>query len=85
MTPVYIPASLALAMYDRAGLMEIDVVFRESITSKAMSESVDALMMARHGEQDFTLFTQEDMLSSLDRILGMLKFAIGAGLVELRC
>ena len=75
---VYIPASLALAMYDRAGLMEIDVVFRESITSKAMSESVDALMMARHGEQDFTLFTQEDMLSSLDRILGMLKFAIGA-------
>ena len=40
--------------------------------------SYDALMMARHGEQDFTLFTQEDMLSSLDRILGMLKFAIGA-------
>jgi putative ABC transport system permease protein len=33
--------------------------------------------MALHGEEDFTLFTQEDMLKSLDRILRLLTLAIG--------
>src|SRR5690606_21077424 len=31
-----------------------------------------------HGDEDFTLFTQEDMLKTLDKILSMLKVAIGA-------
>ena len=75
---VYIPAALGLQMFNRESLMEVDVVFRQSTTSVAMSEAIKALMIARHGDEDVTLFTQEDMLSSLDRILGMLKIAIGA-------
>lgn len=75
---VYVPAPIALAMYDRSGLMEIDVIFQETTTSAAMSKAVEQLLLARHGELDFTLFTQEDMLTSLDRILSMLKIAIGA-------
>lgn len=75
---VYIPAALGLQMFNRESLMEVDVVFRQSTTSAAMSDAIKALMIARHGDEDVTLFTQEDMLSSLDRILGMLKIAIGA-------
>jgi putative ABC transport system permease protein len=36
------------------------------------------LLIRRHGDEDFTLFTQEDMLATLDKILSMLKMAIGA-------
>jgi putative ABC transport system permease protein len=75
---VYIPADIGLALFNRAGLMETDVVFRASTTSERMSEAVRERLIALHGDEDFTLFTQEDMLASLDRILAMLKFAIGA-------
>jgi len=75
---IYIPADIGLSMFNRAGLMEIDVVFSASTTSRRVSERIRALLVQRHGDEDFTLFTQEDMLASLNRILNMLKFAIGA-------
>jgi len=75
---VYVPAALGLTLFNRPGLMEIDIVYRESTTASGMSDRVTSALMDRHGEEDFTLFTQEDMLNSLDRILSMLKLAIGA-------
>lgn len=75
---VYIPAGLGLAMFNREGLMEVDVVFRASTGSAAMAARIRELLVERHGEEDFTLFTQEDMLASLDKILTVLTVAIGA-------
>ncbi|MCG3171133.1 MAG: Macrolide export ATP-binding/permease protein MacB [Pseudomonadales bacterium] len=75
---IYIPADLGQAMFNRDGLMEVDVVFRASTTSAAIGERIRAHLRERHGEEDFTIFTQEDMLASLDKILSMLRFAIGA-------
>jgi putative ABC transport system permease protein len=74
---IYIPADLALQMFNKASLMEVDVVFRETATSAEMRERIRQLLVQRHGEEDFTLFTQEDMLATLDKILSMLKMAIG--------
>ena len=74
---IYIPADIALQMFNKESLMEVDVVFRETATSAEMRESVRQLLIRRHGAEDFTLFTQEDMLASLDKILSMLKLAIG--------
>jgi putative ABC transport system permease protein len=75
---IYIPADLGMQMFNKESLMEIDLVFRETSTSADMSERVKQLLIKRHGDEDFTLFTQEDMLSTLDNILSMLKVAIGA-------
>lgn len=75
---VYIPADIALSMFNREGLMEVDVIFRASSTSARMSERIRQTLIERHGDEDVTIFTQEDMLESLDKILNMLKFAIGA-------
>jgi putative ABC transport system permease protein len=75
---VYIPADLSMQLFNRDGLMEIDVVFRPSTTSADMERRIRDLLIQRHGDEDFTLFTQEDMLNSLDNILSMLKLAIGA-------
>jgi putative ABC transport system permease protein len=75
---IYIPADLAMQMFNKESLMEIDIVFRETTTSDEMRERVKGLLIRRHGDEDFTLFTQEDMLSTLDKIMSMLKMAVGA-------
>jgi putative ABC transport system permease protein len=75
---VYIPADLAMQMFNKESLMEVDVVFRETTTSAEMSEHIKEALIERHGDEDFTMFTQEDMLSTLDKIMSMLKMAVGA-------
>jgi putative ABC transport system permease protein len=75
---VYIPVDIAMQMFNKESLMEIDVIFKETTTSPEIRERVRELLIARHGDEDFTLFTQEDMLSTLDDILSMLKTAVGA-------
>lgn len=74
---IYIPADIAMQMFNKESLMEVDVVFRETTTSDEMRERVRRLLIKRHGDEDFTLFTQEDMLATLDKILSMMKLAIG--------
>ncbi len=75
---IYIPADLGMQMFNKEGLMEIDIIFRETTTSKQMSDLITEVLIRRHGDEDFTIFTQEDMLETLDKILSMLKMAIGA-------
>jgi putative ABC transport system permease protein len=75
---VFIPVDKALALFNRAGLMEIDIVFSETSNSKTMAEAVRRLLAERHGAEDFTLTTQDEMLQSLDSILSMLTAGVGA-------
>jgi len=74
---IFIPASRAAQLMNREGVNEIDVVFTDATTSAEMSARVKRMLIALHGEEDFTLFTQEDMLQSLDRILRLITLAIG--------
>lgn len=75
---VYIPAARALAMLNREGLMEINLAYRPGLESAALAHAVRRLLDSRHGREDYTLTTQEDMLRSLSRILGILTAAVGA-------
>ena len=75
---IYIPASRALELFNREGLMEIDIVFNANTTSAKMSDRITRRLIQLHGREDFTLFTQEDMLNTLDEILTVIKFAVGA-------
>ncbi|HEY9035386.1 MAG TPA: ABC transporter permease [Pseudomonadales bacterium] len=75
---VYIPAARAMQVFNREGLMEVDVMFSEQGSSAMIGEGIRTVLSERHGREDFTLFTQEDMLASLDRILTMLRIGIGA-------
>lgn len=74
----YIPVDWAQRLFNREGLMEIDVVFNAGTSSAALSERIRRLLIERHGEEDFSLITQDDMLASLNRILATLTIAIGA-------
>jgi len=74
----YIPAGRALQLFNRENLQEMDVVFTENSTSETVSEKIKQRIRELHGDDDVTLFTQDDMLSSLDRILSLLTIAIAA-------
>ncbi len=75
---VFIPVDKALSLFNREGLMEIDVVFAESTTSSDMAKAIRKTLTERHGNEDFTLITQDEMLKSLDKILRVLTAAVGA-------
>lgn len=74
----YIPAARALELYNREGLMEIHVSYAEGAPAAQVGAAIRKVLMARHGREDFTVTTQEDMLRTLSKILDILTMAVGA-------
>ncbi|TCS71155.1 putative ABC transport system permease protein [Sulfuritortus calidifontis] len=75
---VFIPAARGLALFNREGLIEVDVSYEAGLSSAHVAEQIKRLMIARHGREDFTIITQEDMLRTLSNVLDILTFAVGA-------
>ena len=59
-------------------MMKIDLSYEEGIAATRIATSIVATLKARHGREDFTLTTQEDMLRTLSNILDILTMAVGA-------
>ncbi|ETN92662.1 Macrolide export ATP-binding/permease protein MacB [Gammaproteobacteria bacterium MOLA455] len=76
---VFIPAGKGMQLFNRQSLMEIDIFFNPRSTSEAMADKISQLLIERHGFEDFTLTTQDQVLVTMDNILSILTFA-GAGL-----
>ncbi len=74
----YIPTARALELYNRDGVMTIDLAYQEGVASARIVSSIKTSLMARHGREDFTITTQEDMLRTLSKILDILTMAVGA-------
>jgi putative ABC transport system permease protein len=74
----FIPAARAMELFNREGLNEIDVAAGEGVSAPVVVERVRTLMKARHGREDFTIISQEEMLSTLSSILDVLTMAVGA-------
>lgn len=75
---VYIPAARALEMFNLDSLMEIDVLYRESAPVDEVVSGIHRILTARHGRDDVTITTQEQMLDVLGSVLDILTFAVGA-------
>lgn len=74
----FVPAARAMEIYNRDGLMEIDVTYAEGASSATVAAAVKNQLKLRHGHEDFTVTTQEDMLKTLSNILNILTMAVGA-------
>lgn len=74
----YIPTQRALELFNREGLLRINLAYREGVPTGQVAEAVRKVMIQRHGREDFTLVTQEDMLRTLSKILDILTAAVGA-------
>ncbi|WP_246312122.1 ABC transporter permease [Pseudaquabacterium terrae] len=74
----YIPAARALELFNRDGLMEINLSYAEGANANQVADAAKAVLAARHGREDFTLVTQADMLRTLSNILDVLTMAVAA-------
>jgi putative ABC transport system permease protein len=75
---VYLPVERALEMFDREGVLEIDVLYRSGAPVDEVVAAIKRLLASRHGQEDFTVTTQQQMLDVLGGILEVLTFAVGA-------
>lgn len=75
---VFIPAGRALALFNRDSLMEIDLLYAEGSRSADVARRARELLIERHGAEDFTIITQDQMLAVLGGILDILTMAVGA-------
>lgn len=75
---VYIPTGRAMALFNRESLMEIDLLYTAGSSAEEVSTDVREMLKARHGSEDFTITTQEQMLDVLGSVLNILTLAVGA-------
>ena len=74
----FIPAARAQELFNREGVDEINIAAEEGVPSALVAAAVKERMLARHGREDFTIITQEEMLKTLSNILNVLTMAVGA-------
>lgn len=75
---VYIPLARGLELFNREGLVEIDLLYQEGTRVEQVVAGVKRILESRHGREDFTITTQQQMLDVMGSILDVLTFAVGA-------
>ena len=74
----FIPAARAQELFNREGVDEVNIAAAEGVPSALVGAAIKERMLARHGREDFTIITQEEMLKTLSNILNVLTMAVGA-------
>jgi putative ABC transport system permease protein len=75
---VFIPTASGLELFDRQGLQEIDVLYAESAPLDEVVAGITRILAARHGAEDFTIVTQQQMLDVLGSIVEVLTLGVAA-------
>jgi putative ABC transport system permease protein len=75
---VYIPAARGLELFNRQGLLEIDVLYAEDAPVEEVVAGIKRILSARHGAEDFTIVTQQQMLDVLGSIVDVLTLGVAA-------
>ncbi len=75
---IYLPTARAMELFNLDSLMEIDVLYSPEVEADTMAERLKQHLIARHGKEDFTITTQEQMLDTLGSILNILTLAVAA-------
>ena len=75
---IYIPVAKAMAMFDRDSLMEVDLLYAAGADADQLSERLRQRLIRRHGSEDFTIVTQDQMLEVLGSVREVLTLAVGA-------
>lgn len=74
----FIPAGRAQELFNREGCDEINVAAAAGVPAGPVAERIRQRLIERHGREDFTIVTQEEMLKTLSNILDVLTLAVGA-------
>jgi putative ABC transport system permease protein len=81
---VYIPVARGLEMFNRDSLVDISVLYDEAVPVAEVESGLRRMLIARHGAEDFSLTTQQQMLDVLGSVLDVVTFAVaGLGSISL--
>ena len=75
---IYLPAARAMEIFNQESLMEIDLLYSSGIKAETIIKRAKKLLIARHGSEDFTIISQEQMIGTLNSILDILTMAVAA-------
>ncbi len=75
---VLIPVARAMELFNSPGLMEIGVRFEEGAPIDELVASIKRLLIARHGFEDFSVTTQQQMMEVLGSVLSVLTLGVAA-------
>lgn len=74
----YVPVASAMTLFNLDELLEIDLIYASAGEARRVEEAVRALLTERHGEEDFTVTSQEAMLEVFGNVMDVITMAIGA-------
>ncbi len=74
---VYIPTARAMELFNDESLFEIDLLYEDGAPVDELVASIRRLIIARHGSDDVTIVTQQQMMDVLGAILSVLTLAVG--------
>lgn len=73
---VYIPTARALEVFNREGVMEVQMTYPPTTPLEEVMQDIKRIMLEQHGREDFTITPQQQMLSTLTTVLNVLTFAV---------
>jgi len=75
---IFIPVARSQELFNREGLVGFHVLYDPQAPVDRVVEGIRRMMIVRHGRDDITITTQQQMLQVLGSVLGVLTFAVGA-------
>jgi putative ABC transport system permease protein len=75
---VSIPVGRALELFNREGLTGFHVTHDPRVPQDEVVKGIRRILTMRHGRNDVTFVTQDEMVRVLGSVLGVLTFAVGA-------
>lgn len=73
-----VPVATALQLFNQDELMEIDLVYANVRETARVEAETKRLLTLRHGDEDFTVTTQEAMLDLFGKVMDVITVAVGA-------
>ncbi len=73
-----VPVASALPLFNQDELFEIDLIYTHVGETARVAAEVRRVLAVRHGEEDFTVTTQEAMLDVFGNVMDVITMAVGA-------
>jgi putative ABC transport system permease protein len=75
---VYLPTARAMTLFNTESLFEIDLLYADDAPVERVVAGIRQVIESRHGRDDVTITTQQQMLDVLGSVLNVLTFAVAA-------
>jgi putative ABC transport system permease protein len=73
-----VPVASALRLFNQDELMEIDLIYANIRETARVEAEVKRVLTVRHGDEDFSVTTQEAMLDVFGKVMDVITMAVGA-------